>query len=167
MKKARILYIEGDIIQRKALSSNLRSKGYSVTVAASGQVGLQLFEKRTFDVILCDLNIPKIDGIEVLERIRRGDLDVPFIIFASRGSVAQAKKAIKKGANQFVLKPKETNEIVIIIEQVVESMKLQKKSSDSQVFMQTVTENVPDIIYSLNPKGEFISLSQSVENMMG
>jgi PAS domain S-box-containing protein len=167
MDKARILYIESNEIQRKTVSSALRSKGYSVTVAASEQIGFRLFEKRTFDVILCDLNLPKIDGIEILERIRCRNLNIPFIIFATRGSVAQAKKAIKKGANHFVLKPKDINEIVIIIEQVIERKKLQIESSDSQAFLQMVTENVPDIIYSLNPKGEFISLSPSVEHVMG
>jgi two-component system NtrC family sensor kinase len=167
MDKARILYIESDEIQRKTVSSALRSKGYRVTVAASEQIGFRLFEKKTFDVILCDLNLPKIDGIEVLERIRCINLNIPFIIFAARGSVAQAKKAIKKGATHFVLKPKDIHEIVIIIEQVIERNKLQKVSSDSQAFMQTVIENVPDIIYSLNPKGEFISLSPSVEHVMG
>jgi len=167
MDKARILYIESDEIQRKTVSSALRSKGYRVTVAASEQIGFRLFEKKTFDVILCDLNLPKIDGIEVLERIRCINLNIPFIIFAARGSVAQAKKAIKKGATHFVLKPKDINEIVIIIEQVIERNKLQKVFSDSQAFMQTVIGNVPDIIYSLNPKGEFISLSPSVEHVMG
>ncbi len=166
MDKARILYIESNEIQCKTLSSRLRSKGYKVTVAASGQTGLRLFEKRTFDVILCDLNIPKIDGIEVLERIRCRDLDIPFIIFATRGSVTQAKKAIKKGANHFVLKPKEAHEIIIIIEQVIQKIKLQKEFKDSQDIMKMITENVPDIIYSLNPKGEFISLSPSVESIM-
>ena len=120
MDKAKILYIESNEIQRKTLSSHLRSKGYKVTVAASRKTGLHMFENRNFDVILCDFNIPKINGIEILERIRRRDLDIPFIIFATRGSVALAKKAIKKGANHFVLKPKEINEIVIIIEQVIE-----------------------------------------------
>ncbi len=167
MAKARLLYIESDEIQRKTLSSALRSKGYTVTTAASGEAGIRLFEKRAFDFVLCDLDVPKIDGLEVLEKIRCINMDIPFVIFASCGSVAQVKKAIKKGANHFVLKPKGINEIVIIIEQVIEGIKLQKESSNSKAFLQMVTENVPDIIYSLNPKGEFISLSTSVEHAMG
>jgi PAS domain S-box-containing protein len=156
MKKAKILYVESDGIQRKKVASALRLKGYSVTVAASGQVGLGLFEKRAFDIILCDLNIPKVDGIEVLEKVRSKNLDVPFVIFAARGSLTQAKKATKKGADHFVLKPIGIDEIIIIIEQVIERKKLRM-----------VSENVPDIIYSLNPKGQFISLSPSVEQVMG
>ena len=167
MDKASILYIESVENQRKALARQLRSKGYKVATAASGQTGLDLFEKRTFDVILCDFSLPGIDGIDILDRIRCRNKDVPFIIYAARGSAAQAKKAIKKGADQFVLKPKEIHEIVIIIEQVLERSRLEKTTAESQAFLKMVTENVPDIIYSLNPKGEFVSLSPSVEHVMG
>jgi PAS domain S-box-containing protein len=167
MTKIRLLYIESDEIQRRKLSSSLRSKGYSVTTAASEQAGIRLFEKRSFDAILCDLNKPKIDGVEVLQRIRYRNSNIPFIIFAASGSVAQAKTAIKKGADYFILEPKKINEIIIIIEQVIEKKRLEKQTSDSQAFFRMVIENVPDVIYSLNPKGEFISLSPSVEHVMG
>jgi len=124
MNKARILYIESNEIHRSRLSGALRSKGYHVTDTASGLAGIRLFEKGHFDVILCNLDIPEFDGVEVLDRIRHKNSEIPFIFFSALGSVAKAKKAIEKGADQFVLKPKETDEIIIIIEQVIESKKL-------------------------------------------
>jgi len=105
--------------------------------------------------------------MKVLEEIRCKDPDLPFIIFTAIGTVTQAKKAIKRGANYFVLKPKEAHEIIMIIEQVIQKTKLQKEFKHSQGIMQLMIKNVPDIIYSLNPKGEFISLSPSVEYIMG
>jgi PAS domain S-box-containing protein len=167
MEKARILLIERDDIQRKILSRALHSKGYRVTPAASEESGLRLFVKKSFDVIFYGLDSLKAAGIEVLEKIRRQNREIPCIIYASRASAAQAKKAIEKGADHFVLKSKSISEIVITIEQVIAKKKQQKVSSDSQDFLQLVTENVPDIIYSLNPKGEFISLSPSIESIMG
>jgi PAS domain S-box-containing protein len=167
MEKTRILYIEDDENQRRTLSSRLRTKGYSVTAAASGQPGLRLFKSRNFDVILCDLNMPKINGLDVLDEIRRKDRDIPFIILSAHGTASLAVKAIEKGANHSVLKPIEINQIVIIIEQAIEKTKLQGKLRASQDALRIVSENVPDIIYSLNNKGEFISLSPSVKSTMG
>ena len=166
-EKKKILYIEDEVNQRRILSSQLRTKGYSVTTAASGHSGLRLFKSRNFDVILCDLNMPKINGLDVLEEIRRKDRDIPFIILSAHGTASLAAKAIKKGADHFVLKPIEINQIVITIEQTIEKIKLKGKLRASQDALRMVSENVPDIIYSLNNKGEFISLSPSVKPTMG
>jgi len=163
MREVRILYIEDNDIQRKTLAQGLRSKGYSVSVATSGRTGLRLFKSKSFEVILCDLNMPEMDGLGVLENIRHKNPDIPFIILSAHGTIPLAVKAIKKGANYFVLKPVEINQITIIIEQIIEKAKLQKKLEDSQHTLQMVAENVPDIIYSLNPEGEFISISPSAE----
>ena len=127
MAKVRVLYIEDNDIQRKTLASGLRSKGHSVSVATSGRTGLRLFNSKAFEVILCDLNMPEMDGLGVLENIRRKDPDIPFIILSAHGTVPLAVKAIKKGANYFVLKPVEINQITITIEQIIEKTKLQKK----------------------------------------
>lgn len=167
MEKRKILYIEDEANQRRTLSSQLRTKGYSVTAAASGQSGLRLFKSRNFDVILCDLNMPKINGLDVLDEIRLKKRDIPFIILSAHGTASLAAKAIKKGADYFVLKPIEINQIVITIEQTIEKTKLRGKLRASQDALRIVSENVPDIIYSLNSKGEFISLSPSVKPAMG
>jgi two-component system NtrC family sensor kinase len=163
MTEVRILYIEDNDIQRRRLAQSLRSKGYSVSSATSGRTGLRLFNNKSFEVILCDLNMPDLDGLGVLENIRSKNPDIPFIILSAHGTIPLAVKAIKKGANYFVLKPVEINQITITIEQIIEKAKIQKKLEDSQRTLQMVAENVPDIIYSLNPEGEFISISPSAE----
>lgn len=167
MEKIRILYIEDDETQRKTLSSLLRSKEYRVTVAASGQTGLRLCNSRAFDAILCNLNMPKMDGMEILHRIRCRNPDIPFIILSAHGTVSLAVKAIKRGAYDFIIKPPHIDEIETKINRAIEKTKLKKKLQDSQAALRMVAENVPDIIYSLNPKSEFISLSPSVKPTMG
>jgi PAS domain S-box-containing protein len=111
--------------------------------------------------------MPKMDGLEVLQKIRHQDPDIPFIILSARGTVSMAVKAIKKGADHFVLKPAEINQLAITIEQTIEKTKLKKKLKDSQDAFRIASENVPDIIYSLGPKGDFISLSPSIKTSMG
>lgn len=167
MSQVRILYIEDDDIQRRTLARGLRSNGYSVSVATSGRTGLRLFNSKAFEMILCDLNMPEMDGLGVLENIRRKDPEIPFIILSAHGTTPLAVKAIKKGANYFVLKPVEINQITNTIEQIIEKTTLQKKLEDSHHTLQMVAENVPDIIFSLNPKGEFISISPSAEIALG
>ena len=71
MNMIKILYIEDDSKQRKTFSGQLRAKGFKVTVAASGKTGLWLFNRSSFDAILCDLNMPLMNGLEVLEKIKR------------------------------------------------------------------------------------------------
>jgi PAS domain S-box-containing protein len=166
-EKTRVLYIEDDDAQRKTLSRSLHSKGYSVTVASSGQTGLHFFKTRSFDVILCDLNMPKMNGLDVLNEIRRHNLDIPFIILTAHGTVPMAVKATKKGADHFILKPAEINQIIIAIEQAIEKAKIQKQLRDTQDNLRMVSENVPDVVYSMNIKGEFISLSSSVKPALG
>ena len=73
MKPVRVLYIEDEDQQRRSLASQLQGKGFKVTTSRSGQSGLRLFKTRAFDAILCDLNMPKMDGLQVLERVRRKD----------------------------------------------------------------------------------------------
>jgi PAS domain S-box-containing protein len=167
MAKARILYIEDDDTQRKTLASGLRSNGYSVSVAKSGRSGLRIFNSKAFEIILCDLNMPEMDGLGVLENIRCQNPHIPIIILSAHATIPLAIKAIKKGANTFILKPVEIKQIMITIEQFIAQTRLQKKLEDSHHTLQMVAENVPDIIYSLNPKGEFISISPSAEITLG
>ncbi len=167
MEKIKILCIEDDENQRKQLSRDLRARGFSVTPAKSGRTGLTLFENRRFDAVLCDLNMPGIDGLQVLDRVKRKDPEIPVVILTAHGAVSHAVKAIKKGAHHFILKPLEIDEIVVTITQAIEQSQLQKKFAESQAMLRMVAENIPDIIYSLNIRGEFVSISPAAEPVLG
>ncbi len=167
MKNIRILYIEDEKQQRKDLSETLKNKGYQVTTACSGKTGLSLFERRHFEVILCDLNMPDIDGMEVLEQVRKTDPNMPFIMLSSRGSIKEAVRSIRKGAFDFVLEPPHPEELEITIKNAVELGRLQKKLLNSQTDYKRLVENVPDVIYSMDPKGRFLSISPACESILG
>ncbi len=167
METLRLLYIEDDENQRKMLAERLRKKGFHVTAARSGETGIKFFKKRKFEAILCDLNMPGKSGEQVLETVRKKDKDIPFIVLSAHGTISQAVKTIKRGADHFIKKPASINEIKITIQQIIDKKKLTSKLANSQAELQMVAEGVPDIIYSLNPKGEFLSLSPAVKPSMG
>jgi len=167
MQQTRILYIGDNETERRATASDLRSKGYSVSVAASGSTGLRLFGQRTFDVILCGLEKPEENSLDVLENIREQDPDIPFILLTKQGTSAYAKKAIKRGADHLIIKPTDTRRITFTIAQILEKAKLQTKKLASHAPLQLAAENAPDVIFSLNSRGEFISISPSSEFTLG
>ncbi len=167
MEKTRVLYIEDEAEQRRSLCRLIRSKGFRITPASSGQIGLSLFKKRSFDVVLCDLNMPRMGGLKVLERMRRINPDIPVIILSSHGTIAQAIKSIKKGAFDFILEPPNIDEVVTTIHLAIEKTRLEKKLRESEASLRMIVENVPDIIYSLSPKGNFLRMSPSVKANMG
>jgi PAS domain S-box-containing protein len=166
MIKPKLLYIEDDDRQRRSLTKQLRSRGFTVTPSKSGRTALGLFERRRFDVILCDLNMPRMDGGKILEKVRRRDGDIPFILLSAKGSASLAVKAIKRGADDFILKPAEINVISIAIQKAVEKRRLEKQLRDSEAMLRMVTENVPDFVYALDPAGVFLTIIASKDNSL-
>ncbi len=167
MEKTRVLYIEDEAEQRRFLCRLIRSKGLRVSPASSGRIGIDLFKKRSFDVVLCDLNMPRMDGLKVLERMKKINRDVPVIILSSHGTIAQAVKSIKKGAFDFILEPPNIDEVMTTIHMAIEKTRLERKLRESESSLKMIVENVPDIIYSLSPKGVFLRVSPSVKVNMG
>jgi PAS domain S-box-containing protein len=167
MDKIRVLCIDDEAEARKALCSLLRSRKYAVTTAASGQSGLYFFKKRNFEIVLCDLNMPKMNGLQFLNKAKRIKPDIPIIILSSHGTIPSAVKSIKQGAEDFILEPPNIDEIETTIQKALEKKDLRKRLQESEESMKMLVENVPDIVYSFNPKGEFIRLSPAVKANLG
>jgi PAS domain S-box-containing protein len=167
MEKIKVLCIDDEPEQRKAMCGLLRSKDYSVTTAASGQSGLNMFKKRRFDIVLCDLNMPKRGGLWFLEKVKRINPGIPVIILTSHGTIRAAVRSLKKGAFDFILEPPEIEEIESTITKAIETTRLQRQLNASEENYKMLVKNVPDVVYSLNPKGLFISLSPAVKTNLG
>ena len=104
MAPARILLIEDDDNIRSALGMFLRQEGHTVTEAASGEEGLQAFERRQAEVVLVDLMLPGIDGFEVTRQLRRLS-DVPVIVVTARTDTYDVVAGLEAGADDYVTKP--------------------------------------------------------------
>ncbi len=167
MKQIKILYIEEDPSQRRILTGVLRHKGHRVTVSISGKTGVRQLKQRRYDVVLCDLDMPDMDGLQVLEQTQRLRPGIPFIMLSSRASLTQAVRSIKKGAYDFVLEPPLPDEIEITIQNAVKNAQLQEQLKKSQRDLELLVDNVPDILYTLSPEGRFLRLSPALELNLG
>src|SRR5512147_1923934 len=105
MTKARVLVIDDDAGIRDSLRMTLEYEGYEMLGAANGQEGLLLAEREAPDLVLLDVKMPGMDGIEVLERLRGMSETTPVIVISGHGTISTAVEATKKGAFDFIEKP--------------------------------------------------------------
>ena len=112
---ATILIIDDEKAIRKTLNEILGFEGYKIEEAADGEEGLKKFQANTYDVVLCDIKMPKMDGIEFLSKATAINPDVPIIMISGHGNIETAVEAVKKGAFDYISKPPDLNRLLITI----------------------------------------------------
>ena len=111
----KILVIDDERSIRNTLKDILGFEGYAVDVAENGILGLELVKSTDFDIILCDIKMPQMDGIEVLEKILEQKPETTVVMISGHGNIDTAVEAIKKGAFDFIVKPLDLNRLLITI----------------------------------------------------
>ncbi len=112
---ANILIIDDEKSIRKTLTEILSYEGYKIDEAGDGEEGLKKFKEKTYDLVLCDIKMPKLDGIEFLEKAKQINADVPIIIISGHGNIETAVEAVKKGAFDYIAKPPDLNRMLITL----------------------------------------------------
>ena len=115
-----ILIIDDEKSIRKTLSEILSFEGYAIDEAADGEEGLKKFSAKNYDVVLCDIKMPKLDGIEFLEKAKALNGDVPIIMISGHGNIDTAVEAVKKGAYDYVSKPPDLNRLLITLRNAID-----------------------------------------------
>jgi two-component system, NtrC family, nitrogen regulation response regulator NtrX len=119
-----ILIIDDEKAIRKTLSEILSYEGYKIEEAGDGEEGLKKFKEKTYDVVLCDIKMPKLDGIEFLDKAREANPDVPVIMISGHGTIETAVEAVKKGAYDYISKPPDLNRLLITIRNAMDKNNL-------------------------------------------
>jgi two-component system nitrogen regulation response regulator NtrX len=119
-----ILIIDDERAIRKTLGEILSYEGYKIDEAADGEEGLKLFKEKTYDVVLCDIKMPKLDGIEFLDKVAGINPDVPVIMISGHGTIDTAVEAVKKGAFDYISKPPDLNRLLITIRNALDKTSL-------------------------------------------
>lgn len=117
---ARLLIIEDEPLIRSSLAEFLEQEGFMVQTAANGAAGLQLANKTAFDLVLTDIQMPGMDGVEVLERIQQRNPETFVILVTAYGTVETAVEAFKRGAQDYLLKPLRFDEVVAKVRQLLQ-----------------------------------------------
>jgi two-component system nitrogen regulation response regulator NtrX len=142
-----ILIIDDEKAIRKTLSEILSYEGYKIDEAGDGEEGLRKFREKEYDVILCDIKMPKMDGIEFLEKAKEANPDLPIIMISGHGTIETAVEAVKKGAYDYISKPPDLNRLLITIRNAMDKTSL---VAETKVLKRRVSK-VQDMIGDSTP----------------
>jgi two-component system nitrogen regulation response regulator NtrX len=120
----RILIIDDEKSIRQTLKEILSYEKYTIEEAKDGEEGFNMIQNNEYDVALCDIKMPKMDGIELLEKTRQEGINLPFIMISAHGTIDTAVDATKKGAFDFIQKPPDLNRLLISIRNALENKQL-------------------------------------------
>lgn len=118
MSGAKILIVDDELIVRESLGGWLERDGHTVDKAASGEEALEKCEKNRYDILLLDIKMEGMSGLEVLKRVRENDPDVSVVMITAYGSIPSAIEAMKSGAYEYLLKPFDPDELMVLIEKI-------------------------------------------------
>ncbi len=125
---AEILIIDDEKSIRNVLKDILGNEGFVVSEAADGEEGLEKFTNQNFDLILCDIKMPKLDGIEFLSAAMLLKPETPIIMISGHGNIETAVDAVKKGAYDYIAKPPDLNRLLITIRNALDKNSLVKET---------------------------------------
>jgi two-component system response regulator FlrC len=115
-----ILLVDDDLEFRKAMKKMFEKSGYTVTVVADGQEALETLSRGTFDLIISDLRMPNLNGLELMEEIKRKQLDTPVIFITAYGEVSSYMDLMNLGAFEYINKPVKGQEILSVAKRALE-----------------------------------------------
>jgi two-component system, NtrC family, nitrogen regulation response regulator NtrX len=142
-----ILIVDDEKAIRKTLSEILSYEGYKIDEAGDGEEGIRKFREKEYDVILCDIKMPKMDGIEFLEKAKEANPDIPIIMISGHGTIETAVEAVKKGAYDYISKPPDLNRLLITIRNAMDKTSL---VAETKVLKRRVSK-VQDMIGESTP----------------
>jgi DNA-binding NtrC family response regulator len=132
-----ILLIDDDDSLRRVVEYNLREEGYDVVTAAAGAEGLQLFQTRPIDLVLTDVRMPEMDGVDVLARIKTIQSDLPVVMLTAHGTITSAVEAMKLGAFDYLTKPFERERLKAVVRKALDMAAL---ATENRQLRQVIAE---------------------------
>ncbi|MBN1423424.1 sigma-54-dependent Fis family transcriptional regulator [Candidatus Fermentibacteria bacterium] len=126
-RKTKILVVDDELSIRISLGDLLRRDGYQMEVAEAAEPGLEMLRTESFDLLIVDIKMPGMSGIEMLERVKEEDPDTPVLMMTAYGSIDSAVRAMKLGAVDYVVKPFDPMEIGLLIERILDEQVIRRE----------------------------------------
>ena len=164
----KILVIDDEKPIRDALHNILTAELYHVDIVENGKKGLEMLNENDYDVVLCDIKMPGMDGLEVMAKATEIAPEVPFILISGHGTIEIAVEAVRKGAYDFISKPPDLNRLLITIRNAVEKNNLvieakvlrRKVSKTRDIIGETVSiQKIKDTIDKVAPTDARVLIS--------
>ena len=147
LSDASVLVIDDEeVIRREILQPLLEGEGYRVSLAASGEEGLELARSQSFDVAIVDVMMPGIGGNETLDELRKLDEDLPVILITAFGSIEKAVAATKRGAFNYLDKPFKNEKVLVVVRNAVERRRLVTENRAQRESLRAQSHEFSDII---------------------
>jgi DNA-binding NtrC family response regulator len=138
-----MLVVDDEKSMRDLLAEYLTEYGYQVTCAANGREALELYRQGKFDIVLSDLCMEPMDGLELLHKIKMIHADAIFIMITGHPSIQSSIEVIKKGARDYITKPFDIDEIKVKIERAILEQNLQGRLKNSQGIVWALMISIP------------------------
>lgn len=158
--KKHILIVEDEKHLAEALSHNLQYEGYATTTAFDGEQGLKLAQSIHFDLIVLDIMMPKLDGLEVCRRIRAGGSRVPVLFLTAKSSDADRVLGLKIGADDYMAKPFLLEELMLRIQGILRRQDWYRSAPEEQETLRFGENEVNFLTYGAKSRGKSISLTE-------
>src|SRR5262249_26072784 len=123
-----ILVVDDEAGVRRSLAGILGDEGYQVAVVESGEAALEALEARRYALVLLDVWLPRMDGVETLARVRPLDPDLPVVVISGHGSIETAVKAVRMGAQDFVEKPLSLEKTLLVVKNALRQRRLEAEN---------------------------------------
>jgi len=174
IKRSRILIVDDQVALLESLQALLRITGYQVSIATGGVEALDALQQGGFDLVLLDLQMPGLDGQEVLRMVMQQRIDVEVVVVSGESSFFAVKSAMRNGAYDFIRKPYDPEELLTTVNNALEHHWQTKRLRHSEESLgrsekihRFIVNNSPDFIYMLNPQGVFTYVNDKVEDLLG
>jgi DNA-binding NtrC family response regulator len=164
MSSTKILIVDDELIMRESLAGWLERDGYEVQTAPSGEEALEKLKETRFDILLVDIKMEGISGLDVLRHVKENDPDVAIVMITAYGSIPTAIEAMKNGAYDYMLKPFDPNELGVLIEKII---RYQDQAREMQFLREEVKERTrfESMIGQSRPMQEIFDLISDVAPM--
>ena len=173
-KKESILIIDDDESTRKSLTLIFRKKGYEIETVGSGREALDKLKEKFFNLVLVDIKLPDMEGIDLIQPLKEIHPDVAVIMVTAFASMETVMQALNLGASAYITKPLNMEEVFVTVKEnlekqrlVIENKRLFNALSDSEKRYRTLFEESRDAIAMTSQDGSFIDVNQSLLDLFG
>ena len=171
MDNTKILIVDDELIMRESLAGWLERDGHEVSAASSGEEAMEVLKDSRFDILLVDIKMEGMSGLDVLKQVKESDPDVDVVMITAYGSITTAIEAMKKGAYDYLLKPFDPDALGVLIEKIIEhqdqareTLFLREQYKDRTRFESMIGQSRPmqeifDLIQSVAPTDSTILIT--------